>query len=463
MARQTAVRLLLTAVIAVLIGGLALPATAAATSCIARTESQHRAGADVVVDAVALSGPEAHRPHLHPHTYSTGELVSPARFAVLRYLKGRGPRTIRVGTASPQRFAEQYAGSRGMIAGAFEPGPGEVFRIYGEVGAPASAPAGFELQTPSICGGTRPGRPGSYLRPLDRSRARSTDPAGRPWGAVLTSAGGGLRCLRLRPELKAVVARGDCRRPAQEDASMHVVAAYGAGRRAATAVAVSGSAEQVTAATVSAGGRPVPLARSADGRVALALAGGVLDPGDFEVRMDTGSGARTLSDPAARALDSDPSEEPGWAALAEPLLPGPVPGGPCARVHRRPSASALPWSGSGYAECGDPSARFFFAARQALDTPEGGGPDVPFRTLLFGRGGPDLAGVSVAGPGGVRDLSPAPGTGVFLAVYGPEVQPAQLSVRARFADGTSEDHTGRTEANVLPLSAVEGRLTAGPP
>jgi hypothetical protein len=63
-------------------------AVAAEASCIAMSPAQQRARADVIFDGVALQGPTA-----------TGV----QRFRVNRYLKGAGPRVVRVNTGNVRR------------------------------------------------------------------------------------------------------------------------------------------------------------------------------------------------------------------------------------------------------------------------------------------------------------------------------------------------------------------------
>jgi hypothetical protein len=65
-----------------------LGAPAAEASCVLSTPAQQRARATVIFDGVALEGPTA-----------TGI----QRFRVLRYLKGRGPRVVRVATGNVRR------------------------------------------------------------------------------------------------------------------------------------------------------------------------------------------------------------------------------------------------------------------------------------------------------------------------------------------------------------------------
>jgi hypothetical protein len=66
----------------------ALLASAAHASCVPTTAAQQRARADVIFNGVALEGPTA-----------TGV----QRFRVSRYLKGSGPRIVRVNTGHVRR------------------------------------------------------------------------------------------------------------------------------------------------------------------------------------------------------------------------------------------------------------------------------------------------------------------------------------------------------------------------
>lgn len=79
---------LLIPVFTVLLIGVGLLASTAEASCVAMTKEQQRARADVIFDGVAQQGPT-----------STGI----QRFRVTRYLKGSGPRIVRVNTGNVRR------------------------------------------------------------------------------------------------------------------------------------------------------------------------------------------------------------------------------------------------------------------------------------------------------------------------------------------------------------------------
>jgi hypothetical protein len=67
----------------------------------------------------------------------------------------------------------------------------------------------------------------------------------------------------------------------------------------------------------------------------------------------------------------------------------------------------------------------------------------PPRTAVFGIAGEDVAGVEVDGPGARKQLSIA-SSRAFLALYGPDVKPGQLTVRVTMRDGAVKTHRGDT-------------------
>jgi hypothetical protein len=90
--------------------GTAFPAVAAA-SCIPMTPAQQRARADVIFEGVALEGPT-----------TTGV----QRFRVKRYLKGHGPRVLRVATGEVRRAD----GSETITSVSIHVERGERWRIF---------------------------------------------------------------------------------------------------------------------------------------------------------------------------------------------------------------------------------------------------------------------------------------------------------------------------------------------
>ncbi len=115
---------LLCLVIVLLLAGCGIAQTAAApargttgvsASCAALSPAEQFAAARVVLVGVMLPGPAT----------QAGVLGSPARMRVERYLKGRGPRTVRVDTA-----VTIEGDSTGVSEDGIEPRAGERWKIY---------------------------------------------------------------------------------------------------------------------------------------------------------------------------------------------------------------------------------------------------------------------------------------------------------------------------------------------
>jgi hypothetical protein len=107
--------------------------TVSAASCVGRTPGQQFKAARIVFVGVTLSGPSAS---------ATGELLSPAKVRVVRYLKGHGPGTVRVETAI-QRSGDGYVENSDGI----NPRAGQRWRIYSN--------STRQPYSTSICDGSR--------------------------------------------------------------------------------------------------------------------------------------------------------------------------------------------------------------------------------------------------------------------------------------------------------------------
>ena len=101
----------------------------AAASCVPMTAAQQRARAQIIFNGVALDGPTA-----------TGI----ERFRVIRYLKGKGPRIVRVSTGR-----KRYPGGGGVTTSvSIDARRGETWRIY----ARRLRPGIFQT---TVCDGSR--------------------------------------------------------------------------------------------------------------------------------------------------------------------------------------------------------------------------------------------------------------------------------------------------------------------
>lgn len=108
-------RLILVGVVA---AALAAPASASAI-CAPSTEEQSLERAEVAFVGIAMRGP-----------HSNGRLLSPARFWVVRYLKGTGPKIVRVQTGL---FRTRRAGRTRFVgvSEGIDPRAGEPWKIFG--------------------------------------------------------------------------------------------------------------------------------------------------------------------------------------------------------------------------------------------------------------------------------------------------------------------------------------------
>jgi hypothetical protein len=104
-------------------------ASSAYASCIPLTPAQQRARANVIFDGVALDNPTA-----------TGI----QRFRVTRYLKGRGPRIVRVNTG----YVRRADGSGSVTSVSIIVRRGERWRIFGQGSA-------WRVVQTSVCAGSR--------------------------------------------------------------------------------------------------------------------------------------------------------------------------------------------------------------------------------------------------------------------------------------------------------------------
>jgi hypothetical protein len=119
----------LAVVAAVVTAGSLIFAVAARASCVPMSSAEQRARADVIFDGVALEGPTA-----------TGV----QRFRVRRYLKGRGPRIVRVATGNIRRAD----GSGSVTSVSIVVARGQRWRIF-------ARGSSWRVLRTSVCDGSR--------------------------------------------------------------------------------------------------------------------------------------------------------------------------------------------------------------------------------------------------------------------------------------------------------------------
>lgn len=182
---------------------LVAAAPSQATSCGLAPGTSYReavratfADSDVVFEGVALDGPTGAR-----------ALLSPARFRVVRYLKGSGSNAVEVKTDT-----ERQGRLIGQVAGGFNPAPGEAWRIYAQ-----GSPGDVLKVGSSTCGpterltGRRAERTREAVARSPDGRTPSPPPSsgssllalGVPAGLALLLVGGGFGAWKLRSRTRS--------------------------------------------------------------------------------------------------------------------------------------------------------------------------------------------------------------------------------------------------------------------
>jgi hypothetical protein len=413
--------------------GAAQPAEdAQALSCAPPNTAAYR----VVFDGVMLSGPREE---------PLGRLASPARMHVFRYLRGRGPREIAVGTDVPLVTPGDDPGSYSEVPGLFEPHPGDVYRVYADVPKGAGSSTRLGVLTPGACGGTHLLRAGTYLRGQTGSRVAVRDPGGRRWAAEYLRARGGVRCVRVHPGHAQDALECDrLRSPGQVLAAL----VPAGGQTWATALAVSRPGLE----SVVVEGPFGRIEERAKGTAALAL---VVVPGYFE-RSDMTVTAR-LAGGAEVAVPGfgegvllpDPNRPGLQLGIARQPAQTTAPGTACVTFAGRPDTGKPgdAFSAPRYGECG-PAGGGFFAVRH-MDRYGEDDQRRRYATLVFGVAPPGVGRVTIAGPGGERDATLGRG-GVFGAAYPPDVEPGDLTITFHARDGASSTFAGQRDWQVTP-------------
>ncbi len=401
--------------------------------------------ADVVAEGVLLSGPSFH-----------GALLSPARFHVVRYLKGRGPRIVWVRT--PQRQVATGDMSDGVVPefartpdNAETPRAGQAYRIFVRTRGRHRARRLVKGLIDTCTGDDRRISIRRLFQPIPRTLVRRRH-AREFWSARLYRRRGQLRCLRLAgftpaeghplPEHPFVsrTAHGAC---GYLRSGRSTLVATDVGSGSATAVALAGKRLRGFTATRLSDG--VSVTAGARRGVALALLPGGLERREVDIvaRYRDGS-TRTFGGLERRASVADPLGGDPWFAEHERAYPS--------TAGRR--ACVVVWVGGELGrsgECGSaPASPFFFAIRR--NTPYGDGPEAPTRrhTAVFGAISQAVSDLTVTGPDGPRRPAISRRGRSFIAVFAGHVPVSQLTLSFVLRDGRTLSYTGRRELNLAP-------------
>ncbi len=401
----------------------------------------------MVAEGVLLSGPSVF-----------GGLISPARFRVVRYLKGGGPRVMSVRTRQRQVATGGLSLGNGILG--YEmgggnaspylakiPRAGESYRIFARTGGHRGRRQLGHLLDPctgddqrisirSVLGAV----PDTLVR---RGRGRLL------WSARLFRGSDGLRCLRLVARASPYDApHGGCGDLRRRRSTLVATDIAGDNRGSRIAVALAGKGLRGFTAAPLAGGPRVET--SARGGVALALLPGNVDRSDIAIvaRYRDGS-TRTFGGRQRRARVEDPLGGDPWVVEHERAHPHTPSRGACVLVWL---AERRGRSG----ECGNTRGRapFFFAIRRNTQYPDAphvrGKRVVLHHTAVFGAISQRVKDVSVTGPRGDRRPAISRRGRSFIALFGGHLSASRLKLRFVLKDGRTLSYTGRRQLNLAP-------------
>ncbi len=407
----------------------ALPAPARA-ACAAPVEGYDPFKAsDVVVDGVLLSGPSF-----------GGALLSPARFHVVRYLKGRGPRVVWIGT--PLRQVKP-----GDLDVAFETEPedgsspraGEIYRVFAR-----TAGRRKRAQLEYLGGGCDDHRLSGtrgVLRPVGRGLMRRFGRSS--WRARLFRDRGALRCLRFGRTPERYDANGECGYLRRRRSTLVGLGA----RQGTTAIAVA--AKRLTGLTVVRVADGARFDAAARGALALAVLPGILERKEvlISARYRDGS-TRTFGGPARRASVADPLGGRPWVADYERAHPSTARRRVCVIVDKPfPRTSYLDQVDTPSGACGNTTATpFFYAIRRERRFEAGR--QIATHTAVFGAISQAVLDVTVTGPYGSRRPAISRRGRSFIALFAGDVPDTQLGLRFVLRDGRTLAFSGRSDLNL---------------
>ena len=424
------------------------PARAEALSC---TPFDAFESADVAFDGVVLSGPQ-----IGPW----GPLSSPARVHVVRYLKGHGPRVLRMGNGTGLLFtghdADRFTGGDPVDASFFRVAEGDEVRIFGDTPAGAGPSAARGVIWPAGCTGSRLLRRGTLLRATGPG-VTVTDARGRAWRARTSRANGPLRCLTIeRLGRRAVPADHECVRVRRADA---LLTAHATAPTTGTSAIAAATPGLTALRAASPDGAIVGEGKVANG-VGLVLLRGRVEPRDVRIEATLGDGRGDVRDPTAvAALAPDASDGPPWVVAREPVHPRQR-GVACVTYRQRAPGLGMTNDVGRHGVCGRTGSHSrFFAVRRVrrFGIPGQGGPG-DHRTVVFGLAGATVSSVTVATRDGERTATRAPRGGAFAVILPAGTSSTQVTVTFHLVDGTVRSYTGIRQANLVsaPESELDG-------
>ena len=386
-----------------------------------------------VAEGVPLSGPSWQ-----------GELASPARFLVTRWIRGRGPRVIALRTPLSLGVGPVFS----VLAGAPAFRAGEVARLFGSFDGRR-----VFHDNPCAFGDRRPG-PRPRLRAVGGSAVRAWAGA-RTWRAETQRGPHGLHCVALHTVGRHTGGGKEC------EVGRPLLAVQHEGPRLddvkSTAVAVGGT--DVRSVRLSTPDGVLAARPRGPGHPVLVVLAGRVDAAEVRARVELGSGRVRWLQPVGypTLVAPDPGLGRPWRAALDAGFAvgfglgsvGPhrtcVGANQLAPRHSGQPAAAI----SAESACGDLRRDpYFFAVRpMAPSSSSPGDRAQPVATAVFGAARSSVVAVIVRDGSGERRLVRGRG-GQFLTVYPPSVRPADLVVEVTFSDGSTVVQRGRSDANL---------------
>jgi hypothetical protein len=359
----------------------------------------------VVVDGVVLSGP----------TNLSFQRSEPARFLVTRWIRGSGPRVLRVKTGG----LNFPAIDRGMVHLHFDAHAGQAMRLF-------SYRAYDGMLYPNVCAeGEDPPPRRAPLSTNPRLATRAATAGGEfAWTARASRGPFGLHCVRTAALGDPLTARDEC------DVGQPLLAVH---HRSANAIAVESTAVTVAApgvaeARLDTPDGPLTLRQRVPGRPLLAVLRGHVVAAQLRARVTMTDGSVRWLRPVGFPAEVWPDPQGGrpfYTVLQR------TPSGACVEAAQLPDrydpnvrplwVNISPW-------CGKFGRDGFFYEFTFTSLPRPG-PEQALRKVVFGAAGSAIRTITIRHASGVRRIVPGRG-GQFATIYPEAVRERDLIVRA---------------------------------
>jgi hypothetical protein len=359
----------------------------------------------VVVDGVVLSGPA------NPGFQRS----EPARFLVTRWIRGSGPRVLRVKTGS----LLVPAIDRGLVSLQFDAHAGQALRLF-------SYRAYDGLLIPDVCAeGEDPPPRRLPLTSSARLTARAATPGDEfAWTARASRGPFGLHCVRTAAVGDALTARDEC------DAGQPILAVHHrlSGPIAVESTAVTVAGPGVAGARLDTPDGPLPLRQRVPGRPLLAVLRGHVVAAQIRARLTMTDGSVRWLRPVGFPAEVWPDPQGGrpFYTLLQRRTNGACVDAAQLPDRYDPNVDPLWVNISPRCDTFGRDGFFYEFTFTSLPRP---GPEQAQRKLVFGAADPAIRTITIRRGSGVRRIVPGLG-GQFAAIYPESVRERDLTIRA---------------------------------